>query len=100
MQDSDVGARIYLSLYDTARQYRESFDVYGSDKSYEWPLIEGEDPVMHTRGKPEPEIPERVEVPDYAHLLPEEIRSFTGRGVYDEENRSEERRVGKERWGG
>lgn len=86
MQDSDVGARIYRSLYDTARQYRESFDVYGSDKSYEWPLIEGEDPVMHTRGKPEPEIPERVEVPDYAHLLPEEIRSFTGRGVYDEEN--------------
>jgi len=35
---------------------------------------------------PEPEVPERVEVPDYAHLLPEEIRSFTGRGVYDDEN--------------
>lgn len=83
MKDSDVAARIYRSLFDTARQYRESFDVYGSEKSYEWPLVEGEDPVLHTIGKPEPEIPERVKVPDYAHLLPEPIRPFTGRGVYD-----------------
>jgi predicted dehydrogenase len=86
MQDSDVAGRIYRSLFDTARQYRESFDVYGSKKSYEWPLIEGEHPVMHTLGKPEPEIPEHVEVPDYAHLLPEEIRHFTGRGVYDSDS--------------
>ena len=35
---------------------------------------------------PEPEVPERVKVPDYAHLLPEEIQSFTGQGVYDEEH--------------
>lgn len=83
MKDSDVAARIYRSLFDTARQYRESFDVYGSKKSYEWPLIEGELPVIHTLGKPEPEIPERVEVPDYARLLPEPIQRFTGRGVYD-----------------
>jgi hypothetical protein len=27
---------------------------------------------------PEPKIPERVKVPDYAHLLPEPIRKFTG----------------------
>ena len=83
MKDSDVAARIYRSLFETARQYRESFDVYGSKKSYEWPLIEGEQPVIHTLGKPEPEIPERVDVPDYACLLPEPIRRFTGRGVYD-----------------
>ena len=62
-------ARIYRSLFDTARQYRESFDVYGSKKSFEWPLIEGEEPVIHTAKKPEPEIPQRVKVPDYAHLL-------------------------------
>ncbi len=86
LEDSDVAARIYRSLFDTARQYRESFDVYGSKKSYEWPLVEGEHPVIHTLGKPEPDIPERVEVPDYAHLLPEPIRHFTGRGVYDSES--------------
>lgn len=81
--DSDLTARIYRSLFDVARQYRESFDVFGSKKTFEWPLIEGEEPVIHTAKKPEPEIPQRVKVPDYAHLLPEEIRNFTRKGVYD-----------------
>lgn len=80
---SDLTARIYRSLFDTARQYRESFDVYGSKKAFEWALIEGEDPVLHTAKKPEPEIPERVKVPDYARLLPKEIQPFTTKGVYD-----------------
>ncbi|CAB1065895.1 putative NADH-dependent oxidoreductase-possiblyglucose-fructose dependent oxidoreductase [Olavius sp. associated proteobacterium Delta 1] len=83
LKDSDVCARVYRSLFDTARQYRESFDVYGTKKTYEWPLIEGEDPVIHSAKNPEPEIPERVKVPDYAHLLPEPIRMFTTKGVYD-----------------
>jgi len=39
--------------------------------------------VLHTAKKPEPEIPQRVKVPDYAHLLPEPIRRFTTKGVYD-----------------
>lgn len=82
-KDSDLSARIYRSLFDTARQYRESFDVYGSKKSFEWQLIEGEDPVLHVAKRPEPEIPERVKVPDYAHLLPKEIQQFTQAGVYD-----------------
>src|SRR3989440_6982514 len=34
-KDSDLTARIYRSLFDTARQYRESIDVYGSEKSLE-----------------------------------------------------------------
>ena len=80
---SDLTARIYRSLFDTARQYRESFDVFGSKRAYEWPLIEGEDPVLHTAKKPEGEIPERIKVPDFAHLLPEEIQMFTTKGVYD-----------------
>ncbi len=85
-RNSDLSARVYRSLFDTARQYRESFDAFGSKKSFEWSLIEGEDPVIHTAKKPEPEIPERVKVPDYAHLLPEEIRSFTMQGVYDDDD--------------
>jgi len=83
LRDSDLSARIIRSLFDTARQYRESIDVYGSKKAFEWPLIEGEQAVIHTAKKPEPEIPERVEVPDFAHLLPEGIRRFTTQGVYD-----------------
>ncbi len=81
--NSDLTARIYRSLFDTARQYRESFDVYGAKKAFEWPLVEGEEPVIHTAKVPEPEIPKRVKVPDYAHLLPPEIQEFTTKGVYD-----------------
>ena len=83
LRNSDLGVRIYRSLFDTARQYRESFDVYGSKKSFEWALLEGEHPVLHTAKKAESEIPERVSVPDYAHRLPEGIRPFTTKGVYD-----------------
>lgn len=83
LANTDLTARIYRSLFDTARQYRESFDVYGTKKSFEWQLIDGEDPVVHTAKLPEPRIPQRVKVPDYAHLLPEPIRQFTTRGVYD-----------------
>ena len=77
IKDSDVAAHVWRFLYDTARQYRESFDVYGTKKSFEWSLIEHEPHIIHTAKKPEPEIPSRVTVPDYAHLLPEPIRRFT-----------------------
>ena len=76
-RNSDLSARIHRSLFDTARQYRESFDVFGTKMAFEWPLIEGEDPVLHTAKKPQSEIPERVKVPDYAHLLPDQIQPFT-----------------------
>ncbi|RIK77967.1 MAG: oxidoreductase [Planctomycetota bacterium] len=85
--DSDVSAHIWRFLYDTARQYRESFDVYGTKKSFEWTLVEGEPHIIHTAKKPEPEIPQRVEVPDFAHLLPEPIRQFT-RSIQDAEHLS------------
>jgi predicted dehydrogenase len=77
VKDSDVVAHIWRCLYDVARQYRESFDVYGTKRSFEWTLVEHEEHVIHTAKKPEPEIPSRVKVPDYAHLLPEPIRRFT-----------------------
>ncbi|WP_448103597.1 Gfo/Idh/MocA family protein [Pedobacter panaciterrae] len=79
-RDSDLSAEVTRSLFNTARQYRESFDVYGSKKSFEWTLIEHEDSVIHTG-----ESPEKVKIPDYAHLLPEEIQHFTTAGVYDSE---------------
>jgi predicted dehydrogenase len=78
LRDSDVCAEVTRSLFNTARQYRESFDATGDKKSFEWQQVEGEDPVIHTRGLPEPKIPTRVKVPDYAQRLPEPIRKFTG----------------------
>jgi predicted dehydrogenase len=85
--DSDVSAHIWRFLYDTARQYRESFDVYGSKKSFEWTLVEGQSHILHTAKRPEPEIAQPIEVPDFAHLLPEPIRPFT-RSIVDAEHLS------------
>ena len=80
-RNSDVAGEVTRSLFNTARQYIESFDVYGSKKSFEWSLVEHEQPVIHTG-----ETPSRVSVPDYAHLLPKEIQSFTMQGVYDSDS--------------
>ncbi len=85
MSDGKTAARIYRSLFDTARQYRESLDVYGSLQSVEWPLMEGQPLILHTAKKPEAEIPETVVCPDFAHRLPEPLRRFTTEGVYDQD---------------
>lgn len=82
IKNSDVCAEVTRTLFDVARQYRESFDVTGSKKSFEWQQVEDEDPVIHTKSTPEKpltekEIPQRVKVPDYANRLPEPIRKFT-----------------------
>ncbi len=82
-QGTDVKARIVRSLFDTARQYRESVDVYGSRRSVEWPLVEGQPLVLHVAKRPEPRIPRPVRAPDFARRLPAPIRRFTTRGVYD-----------------
>ena len=79
---NDLSARIIRSLFDTARQYRESIDVYGDKASVEWPLIEHEPMVMHRAKMPEKRIPKYVKAPDYAKLLPKAIRPFTTNGVY------------------
>ncbi|WP_119071087.1 Gfo/Idh/MocA family protein [Aggregatilinea lenta] len=77
MKDSDLVAEVMRSLFNTARQYRESFDVYGSKMSFEWPLIEHDHPVVHIG-----ETPHHVSVLDFAHRLPEPIQRFTTKGVY------------------
>jgi predicted dehydrogenase len=79
---TDVNARIIRSLFDTARQYRESIDVYGSKASVEWPLVEHAPLILHTAKRPESKIPKPVKAPDYARRLPKAIRRFTTKGVY------------------
>jgi hypothetical protein len=86
-KNSDLVAHVYRSLFDTARQYRESFEVYGSKKSVEWPLMEGNPLVIHTAKEPEAEIPQEIQPPDYAHLLPEPTQRYTKAGVYDQDNK-------------
>lgn len=82
IKGSDIVAEVTRSLFDTARQYRESFDAYGSKASFEWQLAENQKPLIHTKSSkehpiPEPEIAKETEVPDFASLLPEGIQRFT-----------------------
>lgn len=71
-KDSDVCGEVTRTLFDTIRQYRESFDFYGTKKSFEWEQCVGEHPVIHTGF----EDAQHVEVPDTDHMLPEQIARF------------------------
>ncbi len=82
-KNSPVGAEVTRSLFNTARQYREHFDVFGTLKTFEWSQLEGEGHVLHTG-----EYPERIRIPDYAERLPEEIKAFTMGGVYDSKEKA------------
>jgi predicted dehydrogenase len=81
VRNQQLDFEVTRSLFETARQYRESFDVYGDKLSFEWPQVENEPPVIHVGEKPE-----RVNIPDYGRLLPQPIQRFTMKGVYDEAN--------------
>ena len=56
--NSDLTARIIRSLFDVARQYRESIDVYGTKRSFEWTLIEHENARAAHREAARAEDPE------------------------------------------
>jgi len=78
LRESNLAMEVTRSLFETSREYIESFDVYGDKMSFEWQQLEGENPVIYTG-----EAAERVFIPDYAHLLPEGIRKYTQEGIYD-----------------
>ncbi|GAC1516915.1 MAG: Gfo/Idh/MocA family oxidoreductase [Gemmatimonadaceae bacterium] len=82
LANSDLACEVTRSLFDTIRQYRESFDVYGTERSFEWEQTAGEGPVVYSGF----EDAERIGVPDYGSRLPAEIAAFTQAGVYDEQN--------------
>jgi predicted dehydrogenase len=82
LAESELACEVTRSLFDTIRQYRESFDVYGTKLSFEWEQLAEEGPVIYSGY----EDAERVKVGDYGHLLPKEIAPFTGAGVYDDEH--------------
>jgi predicted dehydrogenase len=81
VRNQQLAFEVTRSLFETARQYVESLDVYGDKTAFEWTQIENEQPVIHVGEKPE-----RVTIPDYAHLLPKPIQRFTTKGVYDDEH--------------
>lgn len=79
---SDVAGEVTRTLFDTIRQYRESFDFYGSKKSFEWEQCVGEGPVIYTGY----EDAEHIVVPDTDDMLPDEIKKFTLKEQIIDEN--------------
>ena len=77
LKDTDVVAEATRSLYETVRQYRESFDVYGTKMSYEWDQIAEEGSVLFEGG----ESARRFHAPDTDDLLIDELKPFTKREV-------------------
>jgi len=94
LKDSDITIEMERFLYGVARSYSECFRIYGENMSFEWQQLWNEDPVLYTRvgsvldvTNRGSEIREaRIHIPDYAHLLPEEIAPFTTNTVYTNEN--------------
>jgi len=76
--DSDVVASVTRSLFETAREYIESFDAYGQKLSFESPQTAVQKPLLY-RG----EVAEEVDVPDFADRLPQTVRRFTTSSIYD-----------------
>jgi predicted dehydrogenase len=75
LKDTDVRVEATRSLYNTVRQYRESFDCYGDKMAFEWEQIADEGHVLFEGG----ENAKRIHVPDTDQLLPEEIKKYTRR---------------------
>ncbi|WP_236976191.1 Gfo/Idh/MocA family protein [Membranihabitans maritimus] len=82
LKGTDVVAEATRSLFDVVRQYRESYDVYGTKMSFEWEQLQDEHHVVFDGG----ENAFRIDVPDTDELLIEEIASFTKREKIDDPN--------------
>jgi predicted dehydrogenase len=83
---SDVVGQISRAWYQVASEYEESFSAYGDKAGFEWPQIEGEDPVVFEldpvqaierwRGAKA----RRVSVPFRPDLVPEPLQRFADGG--------------------
>ncbi|RPD42097.1 Gfo/Idh/MocA family protein [Chitinophaga barathri] len=82
LKNSDVVAEATRSLFDVVRQYRESYDVYGTKMSFEWEQLQDEEHVIFDGG----ENAKRINVPDTDALLIPEIAHFTKREKIDDPN--------------
>ncbi len=82
LKGTDVAAEATRSLFDVVRQYRESYDVYGTKMSFEWEQLQDENHVIFDGG----ENAHRIDVPDTDELLIPEIAGFTRREKIDDPN--------------
>lgn len=82
LSKDDLAAEVSRFLFETNRQYTESFNLYGEKRTFEWQQIEPGAPVLF-EGEQATTVDQ---VPDFDQCLPQEIREFTRHGVYDAAN--------------
>lgn len=75
LKDSDVVAVAHRCLFETIRQVRECFDVYGDKKSFEWETTVDEGHTVFFGI----DDYKKLEAPDTGYLLPDELKKFTSR---------------------
>lgn len=78
----NLAAECTRSMFEVARPYTEAFSIYGDKMGFEWQQLEEEKPYLYEMGEPDgsrgrPINVTRVDVPDRADLLPEQIRPYT-----------------------
>jgi len=71
--DTDVVCESTRWLFETIRQCREGFDVYGTEMSFEWEQVIDDGHVIYTGT----DDAAKIECPDTGDLLPESIRQYT-----------------------
>jgi predicted dehydrogenase len=86
-----LAAEVTRTLFHCARPYMESFTVYGENACYEWQM-EDEPPMLFRMTPVQPgEVrgvtKERPEPPDVLEVLPDAVRKYTRRFVYNNEHR-------------
>ncbi|GAA1697896.1 Gfo/Idh/MocA family oxidoreductase [Fodinicola feengrottensis] len=88
LDKDDLAAEVTMSFFQTARQYQESFAVYGQRLGFEFEQLAGEQPVLFEMlnvpagGRGRPGRPTRLELPDRTDLLPAQIARFTRQATF------------------
>lgn len=89
LESTDVRVEVTRSMFELARPYTESFAIYGNRLGFEWPQLEGEQPLLfeleprsENRGRPVRAT--RFDAPDRPDLLPDELRRFTRQFVHED----------------
>jgi predicted dehydrogenase len=83
LREHSMAIDVTMSFFQTARQYTEGFNVYGTQLGIEWPAVEGGPLLVHELGAMRGDGRGRavavteVEPPDRPDLLPDEIGRFT-----------------------
>ena len=95
--ETPLAAEVTRSLFHTARDYTESFNIYGEKGTFEWQQLENDNPVVFKMNPDDKSshIPslgrgnkitfEHINVPDRHDLIPKEIARFTKEEIFNKD---------------